>query len=100
MASKNSKERDNSISFTKCGGREELVGKRFLLVQGGPKPKITRVQDWAWKAGVVRCASHADYKDPELQVQSILFTKTNSFIICSKKDCSVSSLCHSIPLKI
>ena len=81
MASKGSKERDNSFSFSKCGGREELVGKRFLLVQGGCKPKITRVQDWAWKAGVVRCASHVDYKDPELQVQPLIFTKKDSLII-------------------
>ena len=50
-------------------GREELVGKRFLLVQGGPKPKVNRVADWSWKAGVIRCASHINHKDPELQVQ-------------------------------
>ena len=68
MASKSSKDRDTSFAFSKCGVRDELVGKRFLLVQGGSKPKITRVQEWAWKAGVVRCASHVDCKDADLQV--------------------------------
>ena len=66
MASKSIK--DNSIVATKGGVREELVGKRFLLVHGGPKPKITRVQEWSWKAGVIRCATHVDCKEPDLQV--------------------------------
>jgi hypothetical protein len=50
--------------------REELVGKRFLLVSTptSPKPKLSRISDWQWKAGVIRCASHLDLKDPELQV--------------------------------
>ena len=69
MASKIAKDRDSSNVASKSGGvREELVGKRFLLVHGGPKPKITRVQEWSWKAGVIRCASHVDCKDPDLQV--------------------------------
>jgi hypothetical protein len=33
-----------------------------------PKPKLSRISDWQWKAGVIRCASHLDLKDPELQV--------------------------------
>ena len=57
------------VSSEDLQGREELVGKRFLLVQGGPKPKINRVSDWQWKAGVIRCASHSDHKDSELQVR-------------------------------
>lgn len=66
MASKNLKDKEASVP--QGGVREELVGKRFLLVQGGAKPKMTRVQEWTWKAGVIRCASNIDYKDPDLQV--------------------------------
>ena len=44
MASKSTKDRYTSIEASKGGFREELVGKRFLLVHGGPKPKITQVQ--------------------------------------------------------
>ena len=49
-------------------GREELVGKRFLLVSSNSKLKLSRISDWNWKAGVIRCASHVEIKDPELQV--------------------------------
>lgn len=50
-------------------GRDELVGKRFLLVSStSAKLKLSRISDWNWKAGVIRCASHIDIKDPELQV--------------------------------
>ena len=74
MASKIAKDKDSSTVASKSGGvREELVGKRFLLVNGGPKPKITRVQEWSWKAGVIRCASHVDCKDPDLQVRQTIF---------------------------
>ena len=71
MASKNTRDRDTATTVPLKGGgvREELVGKRFLLVQGGPKPKITRVQEWSWKAGIIRCASHVDCNDHDLQVQ-------------------------------
>ena len=70
MASKNTRDRDTATVPLKGGGvREELVGKRFLLVQGGPKPKITRVQEWSWKAGIIRCAAHVDCNDHDLQVQ-------------------------------
>ena len=58
------------------GGREELVGKRFLLVAASGKsskspPKLSRISEWNWKAGVIRCASHVDTRDPELQVRYI-----------------------------
>ena len=70
MASKNTRDRDTAtVPLKGGGGREELVGKRFLLVQGGPEPKITRVQEWSWKAGIIRCASHVDFNDHDLQVQ-------------------------------
>ena len=60
------------------GGREELVGKRFLLVAASGKsskspPKLSRISEWNWKAGVIRCASHVDSRDPELQVRYISF---------------------------
>jgi len=56
------------------GGREELVGKRFLLVASSSgkssksPPKLSRISEWNWKAGVIRCASHVDSRDPELQI--------------------------------
>ena len=59
------------------GGREELVGKRFLLVASSSgkssksPPKLSRISEWNWKAGVIRCASHVDSRDPELQVRYI-----------------------------
>ena len=62
-------------------GREELVGKRFLLVQGGPRPKINRVADWTWKAGIIRCASHPDHKDQDLQVRP----PQNKLSLCLQK---------------
>ena len=49
--------------------REELVGKRFLCVCTGSKLKISKVAEWPWKSGLIRCASHLDPKDPDLQVQ-------------------------------
>ena len=67
----NSKEKSlfNSVTINPQG-REELVGKRFLVVnQTSPKPKLSRIGDWHWKAGVIRCSSHVDIKDPELQVR-------------------------------
>ena len=92
MASKKHKEHrggENS-SFLSSGtksvpGREELVGKRFLFVQGGSKPKISRVQDWAWKAGVVRCASHVDYTEPDLQVWQIHYNSKYTYTIRYKQ---------------
>ena len=71
----NSKEKSlfNSVTINPQG-REELVGKRFLVVnQTSPKPKLSRIGDWHWKAGVIRCSSHVDIKDPELQVRRICF---------------------------
>ena len=55
------------------GGREELVGKRFLLVSSNGKLKLSRISEWNWKAGVIRSASHVDIKDPELQVGNYSF---------------------------
>ena len=61
------------------GGREELVGKRFLLVAAASgkssksPPKLSRISEWNWKAGVIRCASHVDTRDPELQVRYVCF---------------------------
>lgn len=34
--------------------REELVGKRFLVVSGLVKPKISKISEWKWRAGVIR----------------------------------------------
>jgi hypothetical protein len=54
--------------------RDDLVGKRFLLAAqpggpaGGAKQKASRAADWPWKAGLIRCASHLDATDPDLQV--------------------------------
>lgn len=64
------------------GGREELVGKRFLLVAASTKsskspPKLSRISEWNWKAGVIRCASHVDSRDPELQVRYFFFYLTS-----------------------
>ena len=54
-------------------GRDELVGKRFLLVENSnSKLKLSRITEWNWKAGIIRCSSHLDNKDPELQVRPIL----------------------------
>ena len=66
------------------GGREELVGKRFLLVAASGKsskspPKLSRISEWNWKAGVIRCASHVDSRDPELQVRYVSFFASLTF---------------------
>ncbi len=75
------------------GRRPELVGKRFLYVpaespgesaskegssattrrgvSGGEvtaKPKLTRVATWNWVSGVIRCSTHRDENDSDLQV--------------------------------
>ena len=72
MASSKDKSLFNSVINPQA--REELVGKRFLVVnQTSPKPKLSRIGDWHWKAGVIRCSSHVDIKDPELQVRRICF---------------------------
>jgi len=59
--------------------RDDLVGKRFLLVGASgasrtssvQKLKVGRAPDWPWKAGRIRCSSHLDLNDPELQVGKI-----------------------------
>ncbi|VVC92005.1 unnamed protein product [Leptidea sinapis] len=48
--------------------REDLVGKRFLSVNGVTKINVNKVSEWGWKAGVIRAASHKDNKNKELQV--------------------------------
>ena len=50
-------------------GREELIGKRFMSVQCGPKLKISRICDWEWRSGVVRAVSNKDSSHPELAVR-------------------------------
>ena len=81
----NSKEKSLfNCSVINPQGREELVGKRFLVVsQTSPKPKLSRIGDWHWKAGVIRCTSHVDIKDPELQVRLCfyLFFFYNVFLV-------------------
>ena len=64
------------------GGREELVGKRFLLVSSNGKLKLSRISEWNWKAGVIRSASHVDIKDPELQVRFDFIHITFNWIKC------------------
>ncbi|XP_022094436.1 probable JmjC domain-containing histone demethylation protein 2C isoform X2 [Acanthaster planci] len=34
--------------------REELVGKRFLCVNGPGKLKLGKISEWCWRAGVIR----------------------------------------------
>lgn len=48
--------------------REEIVGKRFLCVNSSGKPKLSRISDWDWKAGVIRASSHRDIKNSDLSV--------------------------------
>lgn len=50
----------------KC--REEIVGKRFLSVSGYTKLKLGKINEWGWRSGVIRAASHKDNKHKELQV--------------------------------
>jgi hypothetical protein len=76
--------------------RDELVGKRFLVVSqpeapegSGPSQappsttsarrsggdgeknrlKLSQIANWHWRGGVVRCASHAKDAEHEIQVQ-------------------------------
>merc|ERR1712113_844998 len=73
------------------GGREELVGKRFLLVSssGGksPKspPKLSRISEWNWKAGIIRCAIHVDSRDSDLQVRTSKKKQKNFFPVVRRK---------------
>lgn len=48
--------------------REEIVGKRFLSVSGFTKPKVNKISEWGWRAGVIRAASHRDNGCHDLQV--------------------------------
>ncbi|XP_069993330.1 probable JmjC domain-containing histone demethylation protein 2C [Penaeus vannamei] len=48
--------------------REEIVGKRFLSVSSGSKLKLSKINEWDWRAGVIRACTHTDSKHPDLQV--------------------------------
>ena len=48
--------------------REEIVGKRFLSVSKSFKLKLSKINEWDWRAGVIRACTHTDCKHPELQV--------------------------------
>ena len=73
MSPKSGSTSSGDFSCINPGGREELVGKRFLLVSSNGKLKLSRISEWNWKAGIIRSASHVDTKDPELQVRSTFF---------------------------
>uniref|UniRef100_A0A0K2TBD0 DUF7030 domain-containing protein n=1 Tax=Lepeophtheirus salmonis TaxID=72036 RepID=A0A0K2TBD0_LEPSM len=57
-----------SFSSKSLSLRTDNVGKRFLCVSGSHKIKINRYTEWPWRAGVIRCSSHLDASDNELQV--------------------------------
>uniref|UniRef100_A0ABD2WUE2 JmjC domain-containing histone demethylation protein 2C n=1 Tax=Trichogramma kaykai TaxID=54128 RepID=A0ABD2WUE2_9HYME len=52
--------------------REELVGKRFLSVNNPdddkPKLKVSEIEKWDWRAGVIRATTHRENNNEELQV--------------------------------
>lgn len=54
--------------------RQELVAKRFVSVvhsaTGKKKadPDVARSQEYTWRAGVIRAATHRDNHHPDLQV--------------------------------
>nr|XP_040574654.1 probable JmjC domain-containing histone demethylation protein 2C [Lepeophtheirus salmonis] len=56
-----------SFSSKSLSLRTDNVGKRFLCVSGSHKIKINRYTEWPWRAGVIRCSSHLDASDNELQ---------------------------------
>ncbi|KAL7295661.1 hypothetical protein TKK_0011017 [Trichogramma kaykai] len=51
--------------------REELVGKRFLSVNNPdddkPKLKVSEIEKWDWRAGVIRATTHRENNNEELQ---------------------------------
>jgi len=53
--------------------RDEVVGKRFLSVSGGGanKFKLSKVNDWDWRGGIIRASTHTDSKHPDLQVSNL-----------------------------
>ena len=53
--------------------REEIVGKRFLCVSGFTNLKLGKINEWNWRAGVIRAASHKDTSHQDLQVLIVLF---------------------------
>ncbi len=73
---------DSGDAMTVPRTRDDLVGKRFLLVSVAhpAKLKAARAPDWPWRSGLVRCASHLDTEDPDLQVGHLAtFVHVNRF---------------------
>lgn len=54
--------------------REEIVGKRFLCVSGSSKLKLSKINEWDWRAGVIRACSHNDSKHQDLQVRRVIIS--------------------------
>ncbi|XP_034021083.1 probable JmjC domain-containing histone demethylation protein 2C [Thalassophryne amazonica] len=48
--------------------RPELVGKRFLCVDGEQLPEISDIVRWPWRSGVIRAVSRRDSDSPDLTV--------------------------------
>lgn len=65
----------------KC--REEIVGKRFLSVSGFTKPKLGKISEWGWRAGVIRAATHRDNNNKELQVNCTTISPFNKKGVCT-----------------
>ena len=72
-------EQEEVVKMSLPISRAELVGKRFLCVCTGQgnKLKLSQIADWPWKSGLIRCATHLDPKDPDLQVQPDSFFLLN-----------------------
>ena len=70
--------------------RKDIVGKRFLCVpatsassnhqqiNGHPTSLLPGLEPsrWAWRAGVIRAATHHSLEHPELQVRTFTQTRT------------------------
>ena len=48
--------------------REEIVGKRFLSVRSEVKPKLKQIEQWEWRAGVVRAVSQRELDSSDVLV--------------------------------
>ncbi|CAJ0937866.1 unnamed protein product [Ranitomeya imitator] len=101
-----------------------LVGQRFACVLGSNlQLDIAQIQDWPWKSGVIRAASHKDVNCAELKVcvefedqpwekrmwievygsQSQLFLVEHSLAIANRKcpsNPSMSVLCPAMQYKV
>ncbi len=49
--------------------REEIVGKRFLSVQGSGKLKLKQFNEWDWRAGVVRAVTVRELDSDDVSVR-------------------------------